>query len=122
MNTWKSYIDNIIENCCLFMTEKSTFESVKDPVIATLLYRRLLAQEQLREDIVELIHDYIRKYYGSTEFTIEESNIDLEVMHSLSRRLMVGFHTYQQYSQLDQEFRKHINHMVCWASFQIFKD
>ncbi len=122
MNYWKNFIDNIIQSCCQFISERSTFECIKDPQISSLLLNRLLSQEKLREDLTELMLEYVRKFYGSNVFFIDESNLDLDILRSLSKRLMDGFYTYSNDSLVDREFRVHINYMICSVAFHILKN
>lgn len=119
MNSWKIIIDNIIKSTCQFISTRSTFESIQDPKIFSYLVDRLLKQDDIRQDLMELMFEYIRKHYDFQVFVLDESHIETEALHQLSRRLMDGFYTYSPGTPVDKEFRVYINYLICSCAFEI---
>ena len=104
------HIDKVINTCATYIERQSSFESIRDPLIASLLKEYHMENILTRTLFRNLFDDFICKYYGSDYAPNNVDNCD-EII-DLSRLLMDGYNTYYFSDHVDICFRAFISRAV----------
>lgn len=102
------HIDKLINVCITYIDKQSTFETLSDSLIASLLRDHHIEKQSTRILFKNLFDDFTCKYYGNN-YQYDHIDDYEQELTELSRLMMDGYNTYYFSDHVDLCFRAFIS-------------